>query len=207
MRLNAAAMLMRARGSIQTAESRALWKHHLCSYSAQLLASLSTQETLQGCSDCDMWIHKLHREETRTPWIVLVIQTKALCVIRSMVFRSWLQKFLTLKLCWVQNFNASQGELDFCKTQERVCLNSTNQKIVSWLFGNFILNNVALNQLSHSLYRQGEPWEVMSVSWGRTLLACNPTGTGDVVAAGALDVIWASFRKCSTASVFLWFQG
>lgn len=41
----AAPMLMRARGSIQTAERRALWKHRLCSCSAQLLASLSTQET------------------------------------------------------------------------------------------------------------------------------------------------------------------
>lgn len=45
MRPNAAPMLMKAWASIEMAESGALWKHHLCSCSAQLLAPFRTQET------------------------------------------------------------------------------------------------------------------------------------------------------------------
>lgn len=69
MRLNAAAMLMRVGGSIPAAQSRVLWKHHLCSHLTQLLVSLGTQESLKGCSDWDVWIIAEKRDKNGIDWL------------------------------------------------------------------------------------------------------------------------------------------
>lgn len=69
MRLNAAAMLMRVGGSIPAAQSRVLWKHHLCSHLTQLLVSLGTQKSLKGCSDWDVWIIAEKRDKNGIDWL------------------------------------------------------------------------------------------------------------------------------------------